>query len=81
MTDGEQGPGRLTSQPLPPPLLPLAPVLYLAWADGSLADDEVLALRRHARALDGLDDATRERLAAWLDPDNAPSEADLQSLL
>jgi acyl-CoA oxidase len=62
-------------------LLPLAPLLYLAWADGALSADELNAVRDIAARPGLLDDRGRTVLRAWLDPDDPPSAAELSRLL
>ena len=53
------------------------PLLYVAWADGELADEELELLRRHVREAGLPGDA----LAEWLDPDAPPSAERLLHLL
>lgn len=55
-------------------ILPLLPMIYVAWADGELTDAELSALRA---ALPGDDAALRQ----WLDPAQPPSAVQLQDLL
>ena len=43
-------------------LQPLLPVLYIAWADGELADAECTRIRELAGALPGLDEEAKTRL-------------------
>jgi acyl-CoA oxidase len=50
-------------------LIPLLPLLYAAWIDGTLTADEKAQLTRVPR---WLDDADRKTLATWLEPDNPP---------
>jgi acyl-CoA oxidase len=71
--------GRRT--PLPAELLPLAPLLYVAWADGTLTAAELAELQEYARDSHELDAAQRGALEAWLDPADPPGAADLQTLL
>jgi acyl-CoA oxidase len=75
-------PGRRSPrQPLPGPLRPLAPFLYLVWSDGALSAEEVAALREQASRLPGLDEGAQGVLAAWLDPASPPTPGDLAALL
>ena len=53
------------------------PLLYVAWADGELADEELELLRRHVREA-GLPEGA---LAEWLDPDAPPPAERLLHLL
>ncbi len=62
---------------LDPRLLPFAPILYVAWADGELKPAEVRLLREHV-----LDAGLAAAIAGpWLDPDAPPSGEDLLALL
>lgn len=61
-------------------LLPLAPFLYLAWADGALSADELEALRNRADRLGLLEGDARAALRAWLDPADPPDSAELERL-
>ena len=62
---------------LPRAVAPLAPFICIAWTDGSLAGDEIRALRKAATSFD--DDA-RAALDDWLDPANPPDAAELEQL-
>ncbi|CAN5747697.1 hypothetical protein BH23GEM10_BH23GEM10_08770 [soil metagenome] len=62
-------------------LLPLAPLLYLAWSDGVLSADELTALRDRADQPGRFDDHDRSVLRAWLDPTDPPAPAELARLL
>jgi acyl-CoA oxidase len=62
-------------------LLPLAPLLYLAWADGALSPGELEAVREMAARPGLLDENGRAVLRAWLDPHDPPSAAELIRLL
>jgi acyl-CoA oxidase len=66
---------------LPPRLLPLAPMLYVAWADGLLSGEEAAVIRQRAGQLAFLDDESRRGLEVWLDADAAPSAEALQAVL
>jgi acyl-CoA oxidase len=68
------------SSPIGPDLVPFAPVIWLAWSDGSLTPDEILALRERLIAA-GVDARTRTLVEEWLDPDAPPSSAALERLL
>ncbi len=65
---------------LPPALLPFAPVLYVAWADGALSADELSAVRTQALA-SGVDPETAALLSTWLDPASPPTPVELGRLL
>ena len=60
-----------------PSLLPFLPLLYVAWADGALEDDEQSTLRQHLEAQPALSPAAREALLAWLDPTRPPTPSTL----
>lgn len=64
-----------------PGLLPLLPLIYLAWADGDLSASELEAIRAAAAEQPWLDKARREQLGHWLDPDSPPSAAELADVL
>jgi acyl-CoA oxidase len=66
---------------LPDELIPLAPLLYLVWADGVLTPDELEALRDSTAAGSGFGPEARVALRAWLDPAQPPSPAELGTLL
>lgn len=59
-----------------PRLLPLMPLIYVAWVDGALSRDEARTIRRTAEALG----ADPDGLAPWLDPDDPPSADALRAL-
>jgi acyl-CoA oxidase len=58
----------------------LAPLLYVAWADGALEPDEVAAVRAAAAALEDLSDKQRAAIDGWLDPEAPPSSTELLRL-
>jgi len=60
-----------------PDLAAIAPLLYVAWADGALQATEIDAIRSAAR--DRLD-APAEVLDEWLDPEAPPSSTELLQL-
>jgi acyl-CoA oxidase len=89
-TRGAAGAGPAAGSDIPAPrrqrelhrdLLPLAPLLYLAWADGALSAEELEAVRDVAGRPDLLDEYARTVLRAWLNPDDPPSAAELERLL
>jgi len=68
--------------PLHPTLRPLAPLIYVAWADGEMSDREVRLLRAHAETLAPAGDAdATASLDAWLDPEAPPGTSQLLALL
>lgn len=61
-------------------LQPLLPVLYIAWADIHLADEECSRIRDLAAALPELDEDSNDVLEAWLQPDQPPGATELNRL-
>ena len=64
-----------------PALLPFLPLLYVAWADGSLEPDELRLISARISAARELTPAVRAALRRWLDPEMPPSATSLQGLL
>jgi len=64
-----------------PRLIPFLPLLYLAWADGELSDEEAGEICRRVSAIEGLDGDCRHVLGPWLDPAHRPGPRELQALL
>ena len=64
-----------------PRLLPFLPLLYIAWADGDLADDEIRDICARVSSTEGLEIGCGDLLGRWLDPGNPPSASELQALL
>jgi len=56
-------------------------MLYVAWADGDLAPEEIRAICRRLEATQDIDQDCRQFLGGWLDPDRPPSAAELGALL
>jgi acyl-CoA oxidase len=65
---------------LPAALHPLAPLLYLVWADGVLTPAELEGLREQAAGSTPLDHEARAVLRSWLDPENPPTAGELEAL-
>ncbi|RDV38587.1 acyl-CoA oxidase [Bradymonadaceae bacterium TMQ3] len=63
------------------PLLPLLPMIYMAWADGELHERELLELRERMTTKLGLSASDQQVLASWLDPQNPPGPVALRYLL
>jgi acyl-CoA oxidase len=61
-------------------VLPFAPILYLAWADGELRPEEIREIRAVLESA-RLDASTVSAITAWLDPDSPPAPAALNDLL
>lgn len=64
-----------------PQLRPFLPLVYVAWADGELDDDELVALRDRLAAQPWVAPAARAALQAWFDPARPPSPSALQAAL
>ena len=64
-----------------PGFLPFLPMLYLAWADGTLSASEIEALKDIARKGDLLKPKSKTQIQSWLNPENPPTAADLFGIL
>ncbi len=67
--------------PIQPGILPLAPLIYIAWADRQLSAHEAAAIRRVVRDPQWRNSGVTSALEAWLDPRNPPAPRRLQELL
>ena len=81
MNREERRTGHATRADVDRALLPFAPLVYVAWADGMLSDEEIGHIGAQVAATEGVDEATRGVLARWLDPASPPSSSDLHGLL
>ncbi len=63
-----------------PALLPFAPLLYVAWADGELSDAEFAVVRQHVASA-RISAELRDSLSGWLDPSDPPDSVELRRLL
>lgn len=61
-------------------LQPLLPVIYIAWADGTLAQAESTHIKSIAEQLPAFDDEAQQTLDTWLDPDAPPTATELARL-
>lgn len=61
-------------------LLPIAPMVYVAWSDGDLSAEEIRRIRSQAAEQSWLDKDAQEALDDWLDPDSPPTAAQLARL-
>lgn len=61
-------------------LLPFAPLLYIAWADGELTAEEAAVLRRRLDEA-GVEPRIADALGRWLDPVHPPTPEVLEALL
>ena len=64
-----------------PGILPLAPLIYIAWADRDLSRAETAAIRRLVRDPRWEGSPAVRALEHWLDPRHPPTPAELQELL
>ncbi len=62
-------------------LLPLLPIIYVAWANGELVEQELSTLRDIANRQAWLDDDALDVLQDWIDPDDPPTPVELKFLL
>ncbi len=60
-----------------PQLRPFLPLLYVAWADGDIADGDRDAIASHLAAQPWLRPAARDALASWLDAEKPPTACEL----
>ncbi|MEZ4417597.1 MAG: acyl-CoA dehydrogenase [Gemmatimonadota bacterium] len=64
----------------PAALQALLPILYVAWSDGHLGPDELLAVRDRIRADDRLFGGDTAWAEAWLDPTHPPTPDELAEI-
>ena len=69
---------QLTQDPM---LFALAPMVYVAWADGELSDKEIANISALVHDQTALSPQAKSALSQWLDPAAAPSASDLARLL
>jgi acyl-CoA oxidase len=62
-------------------LRPFLPLLWVAWSDGDMEEDDLEDLHRQVEAMPWLRPAARIALAKWLEPGSPPSAAELHALL
>jgi len=62
-------------------LVPIMPMVYVAWSDGDLTPDEIRNIRGTAADATWLDDDAKQKLAGWLDPKDPPNADRLNRLL
>lgn len=67
--------------PQDPAAVPFLRLIYAAWTDGELTDDEIRSVQTHISSANGLTEATRTELLTWLEPNRPPSIESLQTLL
>ncbi|MBX3187491.1 MAG: acyl-CoA dehydrogenase family protein [Labilithrix sp.] len=64
-----------------PQLRPFLPLLWVAWSDGDMEEDDLAALCARVEAMPWLRPAARIALAAWLDPSAPPSAEERAALI
>jgi acyl-CoA oxidase len=62
-------------------LLPFLPLLYVAWSDGSMDLAELRTICNRVAEVWKMTPEDRERFVRWLDPDQPPSESELDEIL
>ncbi len=60
-----------------PELIPFLPLLYIAWADGTLLPSELEEIKRLLDEQDDLDKTVRAMVLKWLNPKSPPSASEL----
>ncbi len=64
-----------------PAILPLLPMIYVAWSDGELTVSEIQLVLNEALKQKWIDPGLTETLSEWLNPDDPPSAFALQAIL
>lgn len=59
------------------PLLPFIPLLYVAWADGVLDENEIDYIEQQIKNNNTIRTETKKLVCKWLDPANPPSAREL----
>jgi acyl-CoA oxidase len=62
-------------------LLSFLPLLYVAWSDGSMDLAELRSICNRAVDVWKMSPEDRERFVRWLDPDQPPTESELDEIL
>jgi len=68
---------KIMSTTLQEPLLPFIPLLYIAWADGILEQEEILYIEKQISENKTLKPETKKIICKWLEPANPPSAREL----
>ncbi len=66
--------------PRDPQVLPLLPLVYVAWSDGILDAEEMDKICRRMKEITHLSPETRKIMEGWLDPENPPGGGELAHL-
>lgn len=67
--------------PSDPAAVPFLRLIYAAWTDGELTEEEIRSVQTHIASAKGLSEAARTDLLTWLQPTRPPSIETLQALL
>ena len=59
------------------PLLPFIPLLYIAWADGILEEEEIVYIEKQIKENTSLKIETKQIVCKWLNPKNPPSAREI----
>jgi len=59
------------------PLIPFIPLLYVAWADGVLEENEIEYIENQIQSNNSLKPETKNLVCKWLNPANPPSAREL----
>ena len=62
-------------------LVPFLPLLYVAWSDGNMDLAELRAICSRVVDVWRMSPEDRERFARWLDPDQPPTENELDEIV
>ncbi len=62
-------------------LLPILPMVYIAWSDGVLTPTEINTIRKKFEALDFIDEKATHVMEKWLSPTSPPSPRKMQRWL
>jgi acyl-CoA oxidase len=62
-------------------LLPFLPLLYVAWSDGNMDLSELRAICGRVLDVWKMSPEDRDRFVRWLDPDQPPTENELDEIL
>lgn len=61
-------------------ILPFLPLIYVAWSDGVLAEEEMEEICARLRDAEDVDPETRKAVESWLRPDDPPDASQLTAI-
>ncbi len=64
-----------------PALLTFLPMLYVAWSDAVLTEEEITAINQQVASQSWLKQSEKRLLGAWLNPDSPPSAREMRQWL